>query len=105
MTGRDGDKADISSATVQGQGQDDEKTPQTRTSLGRDNADNLNDIVDASTIGNDDEDDNGSVDSKNELTLSRARCIALVATVTGASFLNVRASLLNNNNNNLESNH
>jgi hypothetical protein len=30
-----------------------------------------------------------SVDSKDELRLSRARCIALVCTVTGASFLNV----------------
>jgi hypothetical protein len=30
-----------------------------------------------------------SVDSKDELRLSKARCIALVCTVTGASFLNV----------------
>jgi hypothetical protein len=97
MTGRDGEKAEIgvSSATerndavVSGE-QNNEKTPQTRTSLARDNDNaNLNDIVDASTIGNDDENDNDSIDSKNELTLSKARCIALVTTVTGASFLNV----------------
>lgn len=99
MTGRDGEKAEIgvSSATERNDGvvleeQNNEKTPQTRTSLGRDNDNdnaNLNDIVDASTIGNDDENDNDSIDSKNELTLSKARCIALVTTVTGASFLNV----------------
>lgn len=95
MTGHDGEKAEIgvSSATdagVSGE-QNNEKTPQTRTSLSRDNDNNanLNDIVDASTIGNDDENDNDSIDSKNELTLSKARCIALVTTVTGASFLNV----------------
>lgn len=94
MTGRDGEKAEIgvSSATERNEAvvsgdQNNEKTPQTRTSL-NDNA-NLNDIVDASTIGNDDENDNDSIDSKNELTLSKARCIALVTTVTGASFLNV----------------
>ncbi|RSL76696.1 hypothetical protein CEP51_009725 [Fusarium floridanum] len=102
MTGRDGEKADIgvSSATEandavsgEGQEQNNEKTPQTRTSLSRDdNNANLNDIVDASTIGNDDENDNDSIDSKNELTLSKARCIALVTTVTGASFLNTLAS-------------
>ncbi|KAM5373668.1 hypothetical protein ACJA88_008512 [Fusarium oxysporum] len=33
-----------------------------------------------------------SVDSKDELRLSKARCIALVCTVTGASFLNTLAS-------------
>ncbi|KAJ4196838.1 hypothetical protein NW755_001610 [Fusarium falciforme] len=102
MTGRDGEKAEIgvSSATerndaVVSEEQNNEKTPQTRTSLGRDNDNdnaNLNDIVDASTIGNDDENDNDSIDSKNELTLSKARCIALVTTVTGASFLNTLAS-------------
>ncbi|RTE71262.1 hypothetical protein BHE90_014328 [Fusarium euwallaceae] len=104
MTGRDGEKAEIgvSSATErneavvvsgEGQEQNNEKTPQTRTSLSRDdNNANLNDIVDASTIGNDDENDNDSIDSKNELTLSKARCIALVTTVTGASFLNTLAS-------------
>ena len=97
MTGRDGEKAEIgvSSATERNDAgvseeQNNEKTPQTRTSLARDNDNaNLNDIVDASTIGNDDENDNDSIDSKNELTLSKARCIALVTTVTGASFLNV----------------
>ncbi|KAK7422621.1 hypothetical protein QQZ08_009427 [Neonectria magnoliae] len=36
----------------------------------------------------DDDEDNGSIESKDELTLSKGRCIALVATVTGASFLN-----------------
>jgi hypothetical protein len=35
------------------------------------------------------EGDAESVDSKDELKLSKARCIALVCTVTGASFLNV----------------
>jgi hypothetical protein len=40
------------------------------------------------------EGDAESVDSKDELRLSKARCIALVCTVTGASFLNV--SLPNN---------
>lgn len=36
-----------------------------------------------------DDDDADSIESKDELTLSKGRCIALVATVTGASFLNV----------------
>lgn len=36
-----------------------------------------------------DDDDVDSIESKDELTLSKGRCIALVATVTGASFLNV----------------
>ena len=39
--------------------------------------------------GGDDDEDNGSIESKDELALSKGRCIALVATVTGASFLNV----------------
>jgi hypothetical protein len=34
-----------------------------------------------------------SVASKDELRLSKARCIALVCTVTGASFLNVSTSV------------
>lgn len=34
-----------------------------------------------------------SVASKDELRLSKARCIALVCTVTGASFLNVSVSV------------
>ncbi|RGP60027.1 hypothetical protein FLONG3_11012 [Fusarium longipes] len=37
-------------------------------------------------------DDAESVDSKDELRLSKARCIALVCTVTGASFLNTLSS-------------
>lgn len=41
--------------------------------------------------GPDDDDDADSIESKDELTLSKGRCIALVATVTGASFLNVSA--------------
>ncbi|KAF5017792.1 hypothetical protein F66182_10256 [Fusarium sp. NRRL 66182] len=36
--------------------------------------------------------DGESVDSKDELRLSKARCIALVCTVTGASFLNTLSS-------------
>ncbi|KAF7562201.1 hypothetical protein G7046_g1930 [Stylonectria norvegica] len=41
----------------------------------------------------DDDDDNGSISAstKSELPLSRGRCIALVVTVTGASFLNTLA--------------
>lgn len=35
-----------------------------------------------------------TTDSTPELTLSRAKAVALVATVTGASFLNVSASLI-----------
>ncbi|KAG8674645.1 hypothetical protein FPOAC1_000616 [Fusarium poae] len=38
------------------------------------------------------EGDAESVDSKDELKLSKARCIALVCTVTGASFLNTLSS-------------
>ncbi|CAM1506846.1 Fc.00g064870.m01.CDS01 [Cosmosporella sp. VM-42] len=38
--------------------------------------------------GGHDSDDDDDSDSKDELPLSKARCIALVATVTGASFLN-----------------
>jgi hypothetical protein len=36
----------------------------------------------------------GSVGNGNELPFSKARCIALVATVTGAAFLNVRSHLI-----------
>ncbi|KAM0427529.1 hypothetical protein ACHAPT_007489 [Fusarium lateritium] len=87
MTGQHGEKAEIggvSSATerrnvVSGEGHDNEKTPPTRTSLGHDNG---NGNVDNNVIDNedDDDDDDDSIDSKNELTLSKARCIALVAT-------------------------
>ncbi|KAH7022931.1 major facilitator superfamily domain-containing protein [Ilyonectria destructans] len=38
-----------------------------------------------------DDNDADSIESKDELTLSKGRCIALVATVTGASFLNTLA--------------
>ncbi|KAH6898653.1 major facilitator superfamily domain-containing protein [Thelonectria olida] len=37
------------------------------------------------------DDDADSIESKDEVPLSKARCIALVATVTGASFLNTLA--------------
>jgi hypothetical protein len=38
--------------------------------------------------------ENGGVGGDNGLPFSKARCIALVATVTGAAFLNVRSSKL-----------
>ena len=49
--------------------------------------------------GNETDDDEDDEDTKDELPLSKARCIALVATVTGASFLNVRgeSSIVNSN--------
>lgn len=57
----------------------DEKTPD----LGSDNR-----PADENASFNE-EGDAESVDSKDELKLSKGRCIALVCTVTGASFLNV----------------
>lgn len=61
----------------------DEKTPD----LGSDNRPADAD-ADANVSSNE-EGDAESVDSKDELKLSKGRCIALVCTVTGASFLNV----------------
>ncbi|CAJ0545993.1 Ff.00g094660.m01.CDS01 [Fusarium sp. VM40] len=60
----------------------DEKTPD----LGSDNR-----PADESASFNE-EGDAESVDSKDELKLSKGRCIALVCTVTGASFLNTLSS-------------
>ncbi|KAL6403279.1 hypothetical protein AUP68_12619 [Ilyonectria robusta] len=45
--------------------------------------------VPTSNLNSGPDDDADSIESKDELALSKGRCIALVATVTGASFLNV----------------
>ena len=63
----------------------DEKTASAQPGLSSDDRPTDEDVG-----GNDDGDgDAESVDSKDELRMSKAKCIALVCTVTGASFLNV----------------
>ncbi|KAF4983245.1 hypothetical protein FZEAL_1283 [Fusarium zealandicum] len=88
--------SDNVSWTVAGTRHDNEKTPPTRASLSLDNSSNNNNTLATETNGNGggggDDDDVNSIDSKNELKLSKARCIALVVTVTGASFLNTLSS-------------